>query len=271
MAIITISRGTFGGGKAVAETLADQLGCACISREMIIQDAANTFDTPKTDLRNSILEPPGLLGLTGGHNAGNIRLVRAALMDRAQNGPMVYHGYGGHLLLKNIPGLLRVRVIAGMDYRMAHVMDQEKISQDEALDLIRANDKARAAWSKNIWGKQWNDPSLFDLVVNLDRISVKGAVNLIAGTGNLPEFTMDKQGEQKFKNQLVISRIWAGLVENKPTRSVRIKIEAHDGHITLTGNVGSIKLKDAVISITASIAGVQKVFNELSIGGDWLW
>lgn len=271
MTIITISRGTFGGGKAVAETLAAQLGCACISREMIIQDASTTFGTQKTDLRNSILESPGLLGLTGGNNAGNIRLVRSALMERVKTGPMVYHGYGGHLLLKDIPGLLRVRVIAGMDYRLSHVMDQEKISRDQALNRVQENDKARAAWSKTMWGKQWNDPSLFDLVVNLDRISEKGAVDLIARTGNLPEFAMDQQGKQKFKNQLVASRIWAGLVENKPTRSVRIKIEAHDGHITLTGNVGSIKLKDAVVSITTSIPGVQKVTNELSIGGDWLW
>jgi hypothetical protein len=40
MPIITISRGTFSGGKDVAECLAGKLGYPCISREVIVEAAA---------------------------------------------------------------------------------------------------------------------------------------------------------------------------------------------------------------------------------------
>ena len=42
MSIITISRGTFSGGKAIAECVAENLGYACVSRE-ILSDAAETY------------------------------------------------------------------------------------------------------------------------------------------------------------------------------------------------------------------------------------
>jgi len=39
MSIITISRGTFGGGKAFAENLAQKLGYPCLSREQLSEEA----------------------------------------------------------------------------------------------------------------------------------------------------------------------------------------------------------------------------------------
>ena len=39
MSIITISRGTFSGGRDLAECLAQKLGYPCISREVIVEAA----------------------------------------------------------------------------------------------------------------------------------------------------------------------------------------------------------------------------------------
>ena len=52
MAIITISRGTYTGGKKVAESLASKLGYPCLSREEIIREASIDFDIPEEELPN---------------------------------------------------------------------------------------------------------------------------------------------------------------------------------------------------------------------------
>ena len=49
MAIITISRGSYSGGKAVAERLSEKLGYPCISKEIIL-DAAEEFGVPEEQL-----------------------------------------------------------------------------------------------------------------------------------------------------------------------------------------------------------------------------
>ena len=57
MAIITISRGTFSGGKAVAEALGKKLDYPCLSKEIIL-DAVEEFGVPEEKLVAALEEPP---------------------------------------------------------------------------------------------------------------------------------------------------------------------------------------------------------------------
>ena len=57
MAIITVSRGTFSGGKALAECLSRRLNYRCIDRDMLVRKAA----TPRVSdlqLRAALELPP---------------------------------------------------------------------------------------------------------------------------------------------------------------------------------------------------------------------
>jgi hypothetical protein len=60
MAIITISRGSYSGGKQVAEKVAQKLGYACVSREILL-DASETFNIPELKLVRAIHDAPNLL------------------------------------------------------------------------------------------------------------------------------------------------------------------------------------------------------------------
>lgn len=271
MAIISISRGTFGGGRSVAEALAEKLNYVCISREDIIQDAAAAFDMEESQLRDSILAVPGPLALGASDNIANVKFLRAALLERTRNHNLVYHGYGGHLLLGGVPQLLRVRVMAGMEYRIAIVMNKENLGREKAVQSIMEIDKQRAHWSRTVWGVEWNDPSQFDLVVNLDQIKVAGAVDIIDGALRLPEFNSDGGTNQAFEDERITAKIWVALIRNRPTRSARIQLDSKKGCVTIKGDVGSVKLKDAIVDITKEVPGVKRVISQLSIGAGWHW
>ncbi len=271
MAIITISRGTFGGGREVAEGLADKLNHVCISREDIIQDAAGAFDMEESQLRDAILAAPGPLALGASNNIANVKFLRAALLERVKDNNLVYHGYGGHLLLGGLPHLLRVRVMAGMEYRIAVVMDKASLSRGKAIQRIMENDKQRAHWSLTVWGVEWNDPSQFDLVVNLDHIKAADAVDLIARAASLAEFRSDNGTNQAFVDECITARIWVALTRNRPTRSARIQLDSKKGCVTITGDVGSAKLRDAIVGIAEEVDGVNQVISHLSIGAGWHW
>src|SRR5919197_611039 len=49
MSIITISRGSFSGGQALAERVAQRLGYSCLSREVLVEAAA-TYGVPESTL-----------------------------------------------------------------------------------------------------------------------------------------------------------------------------------------------------------------------------
>ncbi len=271
MSIITISRGTFGGGKAVAEALADHLGYACISRETIAQDASKTFGIPEKELHDSVLKAPGFFNKQVSSSIINLRYIRASLLSHCKDFRTVYHGWGGHLLLKGVPRLLRVRITAGMEYRIHSAMVNEKIGREQAISLIAEMDKERSQWARTLWGIEWSDQSLYDLVLNLDTISINSAVKIIAEAMNLDEFKEDEHTHQAFDDQHIVSQIWIELIRNKPTRGVRVEIECNGGHVSISGDVGSMKLVTAIITIAEGIRGVKNVQNDLHIGASWMW
>ena len=61
MAIITISRGTFGGVKEMAECLSGQLGYRLLTREELLASTAKAFGATEGQLESALLHRPGFL------------------------------------------------------------------------------------------------------------------------------------------------------------------------------------------------------------------
>jgi cytidylate kinase len=271
MALITISRGTFSGGRAVAEKLARDLDYPCVSREIITRDAAAQFDIPEDQLNAALNQTPGFWRQDAARCISNLNFVRAALLRRLKGRNLVYHGYGGHLLLEGVARLLRVRVIAGMEYRIAAAMKELGVDRNAAVAHIESIDTGRARWAKSVLGVEWDDPSLFDAVFNLDHISMDGTVQTIARMTRLEEFTPDEAAHQSLENLLISSRVWAAITLNRATRSARVQIETADGQVTISGTVGSQKMAQAIIGVAADVEGVRGLSDQIGIGSDWIW
>ena len=114
MSIITISRGSYSMGKAVAEQVARRLDYRLISREVLL-DAGSRFNIPEIKLEKAIHDAPGILERYRHNKQSYIAYIRSALVERVMEDNVVYHGLAGHLLLKGIPHVLKVRINADMD------------------------------------------------------------------------------------------------------------------------------------------------------------
>jgi cytidylate kinase len=67
-------------------------------------------------------------------------------------------------------------------------MKRENISAEEARQILQKDDEERRKWSKNLYGIDTWDPSLYDLVIDIKCISVDAAVDLIKCTLQGPCF-----------------------------------------------------------------------------------
>ena len=109
-------------------------------------------------------------------------------MKHFENGNLVYHGYAAHLLMGKSIKILRVRINADKEYRIKGGMKDLNISRSEAIRGIDRVDRQNAKWAKALYGIDWNDPSLYDLVVNLQQISKESTVKTLAFMTTLDDF-----------------------------------------------------------------------------------
>lgn len=136
MAIISISRGSFSGGKSLAECAALKLGYNCISREELVDAAVRRYRVPEKKLQDAMTKKPGLLDHLINEKSHYLLCLRAALVRMVKDERSIYHGNAGHLLLKGVPHLVRVRVIASIAFRTEAVMKSRHLDSKSAVEYI---------------------------------------------------------------------------------------------------------------------------------------
>ena len=128
MAVVTISRGSASGGLLLAQKLGEKLGYEIVSREDVIREAAR-FGASEETLQEALLKPPTFWDRFKHERRRYLAFVQSALCERARKDRIIYHGNAGHLLLCEVPHVLRIRLIASMPFRIRMVMERQHLSR----------------------------------------------------------------------------------------------------------------------------------------------
>ena len=257
MSIITISRGSYSMGKEVAEKVAAKLGYKCLSREVIL-DASDLYHIPEIKLIKAIHDSPTIIERIGGSKKAYVSYYQSSLAGRVKEDNVVYHGLAGHVLLKGIPHVLKVRIIAELEDRLKIEMDREKVTRQEALDIIKKDDLERRKWTQNLYGVDPWDSSLYDLVIHIHKFTVADAVDMICNAVNLNQFKTTKDSQEKMNDLALASRIKALLVEKHFDVSVLSEfgniLIYSKGDDRLTG-----RIDDAMKNLPDDIEGINNI------------
>jgi len=257
MSIITISRGSYSRGKDVAERLAQQLGYECISREVLLE-ASEQFDIPQLQLLRAMRDAPSILDRYRFGKERYVAYVRAALLRHVQRGSVVYHGFAGHFFFQQIPFALNVRILADTEDRVQEVVRREGVSPDEARRIVERIDDERSKWSRYLYGIDARDPSLYDMVLHLQSLSVDDAVKLIARNVELPAFQRTPDATKVLDNHALAAQVEAALIAEFP----QTKVSAKDGSVfvAIQGAMSQQQvLTEKARDLTSFVEGVEQI------------
>jgi cytidylate kinase len=271
MAIVTISRGTFSGGKILADRLGTTLHYPVLSREDALFEASRTYGISEEEVASALGEPPHFWQQVPGKRIAYLKCFTAVLLERAQAGNLIYHGNAGHLLVGGISHVLRIRVIANMEFRIEAAMNQLKCGRDEAIAYIEKVDKKRRKWAQFLYGVEWDDPALYDAVLNLERMGVVSTCMTITRMVELGDFKVTPASLQAQEDLLLSSKVWIALAKDEHTKAAFVKVAADQGKVTVQGGAGSGKVIDAIQVVAKRVPGVKEVVSEVGVGSDWYW
>ncbi len=265
MATITISKQLGSLGEEIALAVAEKLQYEYVDKERLGKILADFgFGAPEVD-RFDEKKPPfwDSLAIQRTHFSYSIR---AAIYEFARKGRVVIVGRGGQVLLKNLPGTLHVRIFAPFDLRAKRLAESARVDEKHAARLIRRSDHDSAGYIQSFFNADWNDASLYDLLINTEKLSPAAAAQLILDSASSGEI---KEGEEKGREKLadlaLIQKIEAKLVALLGSDLHHVEILAVKGRVILRGAVASSALKDECQKIVAALEGVKKVDNELIV------
>ncbi len=261
MAIITVCRGTKSGGQAMAECLAEQLHYPIVARE-VLQQAASELGVSEEGLSREWQRAPRLWKRQSGQRRLYITAVQAALAEYVAGGDLVYHGRAGQVLLKGLPGVVRVRLIAPVSARVRTLMESEGMDSSSAEQYIRHVDGVRARWIKMMYGADIDDPLLYNMVINLETLTVPAACAIVAKAVAQPDFAITDEVRAQFLDFRLACRVKLALAKASDTRALDLQIEAHSGVIDASGAAPALKsgrMGEQIVEIARSVEGVEEV------------
>jgi len=259
MSVITVSRGSFSGGKMLAECLADKLGYRCLDRDVIVERAA-AHGVSQHELLEALLKPPGFLDRLRHKKYLYLTLIQAALTEEVRDGGVVYHGNAGHLLLAEGGPVLRVRIIAPLDFRIRMCRERLKLSESEARAYVAKVDDQRRRWTRYLYGVDWQDPGLYDIVLNLERSSIADACEVIAHMARQQAcFQFGPECRQSMNDLALACQVKAALALDKETGHLEFGVTATGSRVRVSGRIGALDLIDDIRRVAGGVPGVREV------------
>ena len=199
MPIITISRCSYTHGKEVAKAVAKTLGYTNISREELL-DASQEFNMPGMKL---VRELPIILDQTVFNKHRYISYIRSALLKHLAKGKVVYHGFYGHILLKDIDHVLKVQITADLKDRVKLVMDRDGFSRNEALLFIKTMNDARKKWCQKLYKIDLSKTCQYDISLNISKFPIEKAVDTICKIAMLERFKTTSETRRAMDELLI--------------------------------------------------------------------
>jgi cytidylate kinase len=261
MPIITIYQGASGEGQELAESVAQALGYRCVGREVLVE-ASRRYGIPEAKL-NEIVEkgPHWWERLLQDLRPYRIAL-QAALCELAHDGKVVYHGHVGHELLPGIGYVLKVLLIAPIEFRVEQIRTRQSLTDVAARHYIEEVDKARGRRLMAMFGTDWRDPNRYDLILNMGKMRRDGAKRMIIEAAKLEEYQPTPVSSQAFADLALGSRVHAMLFAAPDIRGLALEVRAESGQIHLKGRVDH-GLEDKVVKLVKDVPGVTKVTADL--------
>ena len=260
MPIVTISHEIGAGGPEIGQQLADRMGYRYVDYELI-SDAARRYGLLEEKLSHLDESKPSLFERFDAETRRYITVIQTALYDFAEHDNVVLMGRGGQWLLRGIPHVLRVRVMAPFDVRVKRLGKKlagpmgEQTNPRTVTELVRRDDAEKAGRMRYLYEVGITDPALYDLVINTEKLSVAAAVGLIGGVLGQTELATTPAAAQLVADRSLASRVQVALATHPETRRYRITVEARSGVVTLEGTAAM----DEATDVARGVDGVRDV------------
>jgi len=198
MSVIVISKGSYSHGGEVARKVAQKLSYDSISRDILITTSKRFNISELRLIRAYECSPSFLDKYTFGRDK-YIKFIKAAILNELAKDNMIYHGFAGHFFVSDISHVLKVRINADMEERITYMMKRENVSKEDAAKLVKKVDEERTKWSLKLYGTDTWDSRLYDLVINIGKVTLDHAVDLVCQTVKLKTFQPNTESQKKIQ------------------------------------------------------------------------
>ena len=197
MTLVALSASYGAGGSRIGPALAERLGVPFVDRA-IPTAVAEQLSVPLDEAvaHDEQTAPSFIERMLGGFLGSDTgaptplpaqpmsgedfrRATEEVLCRQAETGEGVILGCGGAVVLRDHPRTLRVRLDGPVERRVRQAVRLQDVDEETARQTVRRLDRAHAAYLRQFYGVDVDDPALYHLRIDSTAMSLEVCVELI--------------------------------------------------------------------------------------------
>jgi cytidylate kinase len=252
-------------GKDVAFGLAEAMDLKIVHHEIVEHDLADRLGVQESTVHHYLEGCATLLERWKIDKQKLSRYTAQEILEFAQKGNIVIRGWGATALLRDVPNVLRIRVCAPMAFRERVMMERLGIKDPRVVRReIERSDSAHARIVEGTFGLKWDNPLLYNFVLNTDSIPIATCVRIVRLVADDPAFQETSATRAILQDKLLEWNIRSVLAERHANISLSgIAVSVKNGMVILSGTVGHPDLSKVAIQTTSEVPGVVDVESRL--------
>ena len=269
MAILTISREIGTEGLEIGKKIAADMGYEFFDKQRVLKEL-KTVGPLWAEVADKLDgHTPLLWEKYDWHYMGYVALAQSLILDGALSGKAVILGRGGNFLLENIPYALNARLIAPIEIRLRKTTEDDScsdfvcISKEASQKLLEKIDKESENLIRSVFGKDWNDPLAYDMILNMSGLSVEEAVGTLKTVLEKREKLRDAKAEDRLRKRALAAKVKAAIFTNPAFSVPTLEVFNAGDEILLKGVVHNAKEHKLIEDEAKKIAGDTQVKCEL--------
>jgi len=196
MAVVTISKEFGTEGEKVASLVAEKLGYEYIGKNLVADIAKELHISESEAVTFHKTSQSRILRFVDRYTCSIVQKVvdreHGCLDDKNyyevtkklvenvyEAGNVIILGWGSQCLLKGKPDTLHVRLIKDNELKINAIMQFENLSHKAAKDFIDREEGDLKAYIKQYFNEDWKAAHLYDIIIDMGKISVEKAVDMI--------------------------------------------------------------------------------------------
>ncbi|MBW2148037.1 MAG: cytidylate kinase family protein [Deltaproteobacteria bacterium] len=264
MSIITLSRQRGAGDEEIVEMICQNLGFISVDKQKI-GDVVAGYGFQFSSLEKYDEKKPSFWDFITRERYKFIHAIQIAICELALNGNVIIIGRGGFVLLKEIPGVLRVKIIAPFELRVRNMARTGK-SPEEIQHILRIFDKEGEGFLRHHYNADWNDPLLYDMVINTEKVPCEKAAKLITNARMvMDENVNEAEAQEKLADLALKLKVELAVMQDVKVDIRNLDVVVRQGNVVISGIVSHEQVKKACEEAALRVEGVKHLENRISI------
>ena len=264
MSLITITSGIGCGEMRIAKRVADGLELELYDDQRL-QEKAVEMGLSLEDLKGFDEKAPGLFNrLLRRKPEVYLDVLDALIYEIAHQGEGILFGHGAQLLLRDFECALQVRIYSSESSRINYLMNNQNLTHEAAEKMIHKTDNERSGFFQFAYHMDWNDPSLYDLIVNRDKLGEDSAAKLIIEVAQSEVIAAcSLSALDSMERMSLLKKVQAAILKNNIS-TLEFHIEVPEkGMVYITGSLSPFDSESTLLEVLRGVPGVEEVKSEL--------